>query len=144
MVAIETFSRTADLSSPPKRHHQVEVDASVGPLVDAEDHVLKILGSRAGLDLSGFSRLRSLGRSPILEAGPEVGPVHLELPVHEPNGLVLELLDRPPEVEEEAVGPVVRDFHPLGDVVVAEPELEPEEELIERPRCELARRRWGG
>lgn len=111
--------------------HQVHVDDPVRPLVDAEDHVLEVLGSPSTLDVSGFPKLGTLAGSAVLEARPEVGLVDLDLSVQQSDGLVLEGPDRTPEPEEEAVDPMAGHLHPPGDVMVGQSELKREEQLVD-------------
>lgn len=107
--------------------HQIDVDDAVGLLVDAEDRVLEVLGSPSMLDLSGLPKLCSA----VLKARPKVGLIDLDLPVEQSDGLVLERPDCTPELEEEAMDPMVGRLHPPGDVMVGQPELEPEEQLVD-------------
>lgn len=116
--------------------HEVHVDDAIGSFVDAEDDVLEILGSRATLDLSSLSKLRSLACSPVLEAGSELRFIDFDGSIDEPDGGGLEVMDCPSKLEAESVDPVIGDVQSFSNVVVGQSRLQPVEQPVDLKEAE--------
>lgn len=94
--------------------------------------MLKFLGGPTSPDLAGLPQLPTLGPTPVAEAGPEVGLVDLDRPLLDAERLLLDVVDRPPHLEQEAVDPVIGNLGlAAGDAVIGEPELESEQKLVD-------------